>query len=200
MPAVDRQGQRAPHPGVVERLFLVVRLHQAAAVPVAFLDRDLVAERPDDFVTRRGRQSTKLHRRAVAADCLDPHRLLVGINAGEAVEMGQALMVIVGVLDTLDRLPDLIFREFERARAENIFFVPARVQVEDFLLVDPTVRIGQRRQKRARCKFQMKDHGHRAGRLDRVDHLVMAHARAQDALRRMNDMLPAGGHVRCRER
>src|SRR5439155_15584587 len=81
VPAVDRQAQRASHPGVVERLFLVVGLHQAAAVPIAFLHRDLVTERLDDLVTRRGRQPTKLHCRAVAAYRLDTYRLLIGVDA-----------------------------------------------------------------------------------------------------------------------
>src|SRR5262249_47966265 len=44
VPAVDRQSKGPADPNVVERLALVVRSHQVAAVPIAGLDRDLVAE------------------------------------------------------------------------------------------------------------------------------------------------------------
>src|SRR5262249_34389970 len=133
VPAVDRQGQRTAHPGVVERLLLVVRLHHAAAVPVAFLHRDLVAEGFDDLIAGRGRQPAKLHRRTVAADRLDPHRLLVGKYAGKAVEIRQAFSIVVGVSYPLDRLPGLVFGELEWAGAENVLFVPARILVEGYL-------------------------------------------------------------------
>src|ERR1700730_1735578 len=76
-----------------------------------------------------GRHAAEFDRRAVGADRLNPNRLLVGINADEAVEIGPPLMVIIGVLHTLDRLADLIVDEFERARAENVLLVPARVLV-----------------------------------------------------------------------
>src|SRR5436190_5954352 len=40
-PAVDRQGQRAAHPYVIERFPFVVRGDQVAAIPVAFLNGTL---------------------------------------------------------------------------------------------------------------------------------------------------------------
>src|SRR6266849_3677039 len=45
VPAVERQGQGAAYARVVERFLLVVGVHQAAAIPVARLYHDLVAER-----------------------------------------------------------------------------------------------------------------------------------------------------------
>src|SRR5436305_568744 len=45
VPAVDRQCQGAPHAYIVERLYLLVDRHDAAAVPIAVLKRDLIAER-----------------------------------------------------------------------------------------------------------------------------------------------------------
>ena len=143
---------------------------RAGDIPVALLHRDLVAERLDELVARRGRHAAELDRGAVAADRLDPHRLLVGIDAGEAVEIRQPFVVIIGVPLALDRLADLVIDEFERAGAENVLLVPARVLVENLLLVDEIERVGERRQKRAGREFEMKDDGARVGRLDLVDH------------------------------
>src|SRR5215831_15793086 len=50
MPAVDRQGQRAAHPGIVEWLSLVVGLDDPAAVPVALVHGDLVTQRAYQLV------------------------------------------------------------------------------------------------------------------------------------------------------
>src|SRR5436190_23089174 len=44
VPAVDRERQCPPYPDIVERLLGVVDRHHAAAVPIALLKRDLVAE------------------------------------------------------------------------------------------------------------------------------------------------------------
>src|SRR5258705_7595852 len=61
----------------------------------------------------------------------DKQVVRVGVNAGEAVEIGQSFMVIIGVLSTLDRLAGLIIDEFERAGAHDVLFVPARILIED---------------------------------------------------------------------
>ena len=58
------------------------RWHGAGDVPIALLHCDLVAERLDEFVARGGRHAAEFDRCAVAADRLDPHRLLIGIDAG----------------------------------------------------------------------------------------------------------------------
>ena len=88
IPSVDRQGQRPAHSSVVERLSLVVGLHEAAAVPVALLNRDLVTERADELVAHRWRKPAELDGGTVAADRVDPHRLLRRVDRGEAVEEG----------------------------------------------------------------------------------------------------------------
>src|SRR5215471_1776041 len=82
-------------------------------------------------------QNAELDRRTITADCLDADRLLVRIDAGEPVEIGQPSMVIVGVLYSLYRLAGFDPGEFERARPQDVLLVPARVLVEDLLLVDP---------------------------------------------------------------
>src|SRR4029077_9870399 len=168
-----RQGQRAAHPNVVERLLLVVGLYEAAAVPVAGVHGDLVAERAYELIAHRGWEAAELDRRAIGPDSVDPNRLLIGIDPGEAVQMRQALMVIVGILRALDRLANLVFDEFEWTRSEDILLVPARVLVEGLLLVNPAVGVGQGRQERARCKLEVEHHGRRVRSLDTVDHDIM---------------------------
>src|SRR5262249_61233894 len=132
------------------------------------------AVRACDAARHRGGNAAELQRRTVGAEGTDPYRLLVGVDPGKAVEVGQTLVIIIWVAHTLDRLADLIVDEFERSRAENVLLVPARVLVESFFLIDPTIGVSERRQKRARREFQMEDYGCRIGRLDRVDHHVMA--------------------------
>jgi hypothetical protein len=76
MPAVDRQGQRAAHPGIVGRLSFVVGLDDPAAVPVALLHGDLVAQRAYQLVAHGRWKPAELDRCTIAADCLDPDCLL----------------------------------------------------------------------------------------------------------------------------
>ena len=88
MPAVDCQGQCATHPDIVERLSLVVRRDQGAAIPVALLNGDLVTQCGDKFVAGGRGKPAEFDRRTVTFDRCYPDRLLVGENAGEAVEIG----------------------------------------------------------------------------------------------------------------
>src|SRR2546430_14938202 len=102
----------------------VVWRHQATAVPVALLHRDLVAERRLQFVARRGRQTAELGCGAVAADRVEAGRLLCRIDAGKAVEIGQALVVVIGVAHPDDRLAGLVGDEFKGAGAQDVLLVP----------------------------------------------------------------------------
>src|SRR5215471_15461816 len=159
MPAVDRQRQRAAHPGIVKRLFLVVRGYQIAAIPVALLHRDFAVERALEFVARRRRKAAELDRGAVGAYRVEPHRLLVGIDRRKAVKIRQSFAIIIGIADPSDRLASLVFGEFEGAGTEDVLLVPARVLVEDFLLVDERERVGERRQKSVGREFKMENNG-----------------------------------------
>jgi hypothetical protein len=194
-PAVDRQGQGAADANIVERLFLVVRRDRAADVPIPLLDDDLVAKRADQLVARRGRHAAELDRSAVAADRIDAGRLLVGVDRDEAVEIGQALLIIVRVAHPGDGLTGLVMGEFEGAGAEDVLLVPVRVLVEDGFLVDPVERVGDRRQKRGGGKFEPEYDGCGIGRLDLVDHQKIGDAGAEDALRREDDRAEGRGHV-----
>ena len=104
-------------------------------------------------------------------------------------------MIVVPILFALDRLAYLVIDEFEGAGTEDIPLVPARILVEDFLFVDEIERVGERRQKRARRKFKVKDDGARVGRLDFVDHQIITGPCAQFAAGGKNNLIVAGGNV-----
>src|SRR5260370_25732779 len=59
---------------------LVVGFQESAAVPVAGLHGELVAQRSDQFVAHRGREAAKLDRGAVPAQRVDPTRLFFRID------------------------------------------------------------------------------------------------------------------------
>src|SRR5207248_7104962 len=130
-------GQGAADARVIERLALVIYRQDAAAIPVAGLHCDLIAERADQLVAHRRRKATKLDRRAVAADGLDPGDLLGGVDADKPVKIGQSLMVVIGIALALDRLTGVVGDEFERPRAFDVLLVPMDVLVEFRLAVDP---------------------------------------------------------------
>ena len=146
-PAVNGQGQGAPHADIVKRLALVVRGYDPAAVPVTGLNGNFVAESLFQLVNRGRREATKFDCGPVGADRLDPNGLLIGKYPGKAIEVRQALAEVVRVALALDRLANIVAHELERAGAENILFVPMWVLVEDRLFVDPGIGVCQRRQK-----------------------------------------------------
>src|SRR5204862_3853417 len=154
------------------------------AIPVAGLHCDLIAERAYQFFARRRRQAAELDRGAVAADRIETRRLLRRQDPDDAVKIRQPLVVVIRVALAPDRLARLVADQLEGARTHNVFLVPARVAVEDLLLVDPGVGIGERRQKSAGRKFETEHHGQRVRHLDLVDHDVEALTRAGDAFRR----------------
>ena len=195
MPAVDRQGQGAAHAHIVERLARLVRRDQGAAVPVALLHGDLVAQSRDQFVARRRREAAELDRRTVGLDRGHADCLLVGEYADEAIEIGQAGAVVVRIAHAGDRLAQQVFLEAERAGTHDVRLEPVRVAVEDVLLVYEGVWIGERRQKCGGGELEVEDDGFRVGCRDAVDHRVIAAAHADDACRRVDDVVPACRHV-----
>ena len=68
MPAVDRQGQRATYPDIIKRFSLVVWRNQVSAIPVAFLNRDLVAKRSHQLVPGRWREAAELDGCSITPD------------------------------------------------------------------------------------------------------------------------------------
>src|ERR1700730_5962220 len=118
MPAIERQGQRPAHAGIIERLSLVSGGDDKRAFPIARLHHNLVAERADQLVYRRWREAAELDRRTIAAERRTPRRPLVGINPGDSVERRQTRRIIIGVACSLDRLASLVFDKLEWAGAE----------------------------------------------------------------------------------
>ena len=59
-------------------LYEVITGRDQHAVPVAFLNGNVLAERLDEVVARLRREAAELDRRAVTADGLHPQRLLLG--------------------------------------------------------------------------------------------------------------------------
>src|SRR6516164_809722 len=175
-------------------LFLVWR-EDVAAVQIALLHRNLVADSANELIARRGRQIAKINRGAVTAYGVYPHSLLGSVETGEGVEIGQSLVIVIWVTDSLDRRADLVADEFEGARAQDIPFVPPRLLVDDLFLVNPAEGIGECRQKGAGRELQMKHYGCPVGCLDLVYHHVVALARAADAFGRVDDLVPARGNV-----
>src|ERR1700736_2949797 len=141
MPLVDSQRQRAAHPHVIERLLLMVRRDHVAAVPVALLQHDLVAESALKLLARGGRQAAELAGRAVGENGIDAYRLFGREDADEAVEIRLSRMIIVGIAHALDRLAGLIADELEWAGAHDIHLVPARILVENGLLINERIRL-----------------------------------------------------------
>src|SRR5205823_10858598 len=124
-----------PHPRVVERLLFVTGLDEAAAGPIAFLDCNLVAESGLELVARRRRQAAEFDRGTIAAQRIKPRRLLLGVNAFEPVEIGQARVVIIRVAHPVDRLTGLIGGEFEGPRPFDVLLVPSWVLFKGGLFV-----------------------------------------------------------------
>src|SRR5262244_3997097 len=97
-PAIEGQGERAPHPPVFERLALVVDGDQGEAVPRALLNGDLGAEGLHEAVPFGRSEAAELRVRPLTAD----GRHLCGRGGDEdcaiAVEVGLALIPVVGVL------------------------------------------------------------------------------------------------------
>ena len=166
----------------------MVRRDQRPAIPVALLHGDLVAERGHKLVARCRRKAAELDRRPVGFDRSDAHRLLVGENADEAIQIRQSRSIVIGIAHTGNRLSRLIVLEAERAGAHDVLLEPARVAVEDLLLVDERVWIGERRQKRGGRELEVEDNGFRIRRLDPVDHRIVAATHADHAFRRIDDL------------
>ena len=199
LPLVDGEEQGLAHAHVVERLLLVIGGHHVAAVPVALLHRDLVAELLHQLIARRGRQRPEFQGRAVGADGVGAHRLFGREDGHEAVEVGLARVIVVGIALALDGLADLVLGHLERTGPHDVLLVPVHVLVELRLRINVAVGIGQRRQERQGGKLQLEHHRLVVRRGDGVDHHEVILARAGDAGLGMDDLVPARGNVLCRQ-
>src|SRR5262249_42563514 len=143
------------------------------------------------LVYRRWRVAAKLGRGAVGADRIELYGLLRRIDPDKAVKVGQPLVVVMGVALSFDQLTGLEFLKDERAGTHDVVFVPVNVLVEDFLLVNPVVRIGERRQERAGSELQVNDDRVFVRRRDVLNHHEIGRTRAQRAFGRKGDLVQA---------
>ena len=195
LPAIQGERQGPAHAHVVEGLSLVVRRGEKHAVPVALLHGDVLAERGDEVVASLGREAAELDRRPVAADRLHAQAFLLGEDRLEAVEVGLAGVVVVGVALALDEGAGLPLLEDERAGAQHVLLVPVLVGVELRLLVDEVVGRGQRWDEGARRVLELEHHRLAVRGGNALHHVELGHAGARDALRREDDPLKGGVHV-----
>src|SRR5258708_12127044 len=91
------QGEPPPDPDVVERLLLVIGRDHIAAVPVAALHDDLVAQLMLELIARRGRQAAELSGRPVAPDGIDADRLLGRIDGSKPLTIVLPRVICVGL-------------------------------------------------------------------------------------------------------
>src|SRR5262249_25519532 len=122
-----------------------VCLDEAAAVPITFLLGYLIAELGLQLVARRRRQAAEFDRGTVAAQRVNPRRLLLGKNTFEPVEIGKARVVIIGVAHPADRLSGAVGDAFEGPRPFDVLLVPAWVLFKGGLFVDEITRVCERR-------------------------------------------------------
>src|ERR1051326_5843948 len=104
-------------------------------------------------------------------------------------------MVVVGVSLAGDGLPGLVTHEFERARSEDVFFVPVLILIESRFFINIREWIGERREKGSRGEFEPEHDRARVGRFDLVHHRVEGLPRAGNTGWRTDDTLPARGDI-----
>ena len=192
-PAVDSQGERPAYTGVVEGLHEMVGSDEENAIPVARLERDLVPQGVDQIVKNFGREAAELDQRLPAADGFYAGRLLFGEDGPEAVQIGLARVMVVGVAPALDEGPGFVLHEDEGPGAEDMLLVPVYVLGELLRIVDKVEGVGHGRDKGGRGIFQREDHRVVVRRVDLIHHTVEGLPRAVDA-RRGEDNLVEGGH------
>ena len=198
-PTIDRKAQSLTHAHVVERLALMVRRHDEDAVPVALLNRDVLAEGGNEIVTALRWEAAELDGCLITANGLDAQRLGLREDRLETVEVGLALVVVVRIPLAGDAGAGLTDVEYERAGAHHILLIPTWISVELGFRVDPAERRSQRGDESARRILQLEDDRLVIGSRDALDHTEFGLASARNALRRVDNPLIGGEHVLRRQ-
>ena len=156
-PAVERQRKRLSDPRIVKRLAALVRRCKQNAVPVAFLDRDLVAQGFHQIVTSLRREAAELDRRAVAANGLQAQRHLRRGNSLVTIQIGFSLVMVTGVFLAFDEGARLMLHEAECTGAIDVLLMPGiAVLIEVLLRIDEVERHGDDGMKDPDGKFSLK--------------------------------------------
>ena len=193
--AIERERERPARALVVPRLLLVVHPDQEDTVPGALLHRDLGAEGLHEAVPFRGREPSELD---VGALGPDRRHLRVGVLDDEcavAVEIGLALVPVIGVLPGGPVCALHVLDEDEGARAHDVRLVPVHVLRQDVGPVDPVEGRGESGDERRRRPLEAEhDRGGVRG-LHRLDGRVLAFAERDDARGRKDDLVVGRLHV-----
>ena len=139
--AIDREGQCLPHPNIIERGPLGIGRRHQHAVPVAFLNRQLVTQRVNHIVPCLGREPTKLNGCLIAADSIDPNSHLRCRNRLEPIQVWFSFEVIIRVFLTHYMLAWNVLDKDKRSGTVDILFMPlVAMGLQVFLAVDKIER------------------------------------------------------------
>ena len=189
-----------PHPNVIERGTLHIGRRHQHAVPVAFLNRQLVTERVHHIVPSLGRESTKLNGCLIAADSIDPNRHLRCRNRLEPIKVWLSFEVIIRIFLTHYVLAWNVLDKDKRSSAVHVLLVPViAVGVQVFLAVNKVERRCHCRNERTRRELQIEYNRAGIRRFDRIDHLEKGLTRTRYAFGRENDLVISGLDVRRRQ-
>ena len=169
----------------------MVHRHERQAVPRAFLDRDLRAEGLDEVVALRRGEAAELDVGALPADGRYLGRRRGDEYGPVPVEIGLALVPVVGILPPHEVRAFHVLDKLERAGAHRVRLVPVYVLGENVRLVDEVEGRGHVDQERGLGPLEPEPHRLRVGRLDGLDHLVGPLASGDHAGRRKNDLVIA---------
>ncbi len=173
----------------------MVRRDDQHAIPIALLDRDLLAQGLDEVVTALRRKTTELDRGAVALNGLHAQRLLLGEDGLEAVEIGLTLDIVVRIALALDEGAGFAPVPNERTGTHDVLLIPMDILVEDRLGIDEVVGVRERRNEGAGRILQLEHDGVVVGRAHAGDRHVECLTRAGHAFRREDDLVVGRHHV-----
>ncbi len=174
---------------------LVVHRDQREAIPRALLDGDLGPERLDEAVAVPRSEAAELDVGALAADRGNLGRGRRYENGTVTVEVGLALVPVVGVPLSDPVRAFHVLDELERSGAHHVRLVPVHVLGQEVRIEDPVVGRGQADQKRCFGPLEAEPHGMRVGRLDGLDDVVGTLAHGDQPGGREDDLVVAGLHV-----
>ncbi len=190
-PAINRQGKRAAHAGVVERLHPMIRGDQQHGIPVGFLDRDLIPQGASEDIATTRREAAKLDHGRAFTDRPLALALLLGQDRVKAVQVGQAFAVVVRVALAIQILAALMLDENESPGSQDILLVPAYVLGKLLGAIYVVIRVGEGGDERRARVLQLEDDGGVIRGRDLLHHDVETLAGTSHTLRRKDNLVEA---------
>ena len=158
----------------------------------------LLPRRLHEAVALGGAEAAELDVAPLAADHRDLRGRRGDEHRPEAVQVGLALVPVVGVLLAHDVRALHVLDELEGPGARDVLLVPVDVLREDLRPVDEVVGRREREEERALRVLQAEAHRGRIRRLDRLHRAVLALPARADAGRREDDLVVGRLDVRRR--